>query len=227
MTSHAKDGWTDGDDPSNADDVDGSPADVDVSGDTGAPVDEAESSEASDEPVDDPVTEPVDPTGFGGLPPPPIGMTDDLADYEAELFGADVDLATERDEYRDALLRVKADFDNYRKRVAKDHAATVERAAEKIVADLLPVLDACEAALAHGAEDVEPIFKSLVDILEKGGLQRMQTDGQVFDPNLHEAVLHEPAEGSEGSETIVVESLRSGYLWNGRVVRPAMVKVKG
>jgi molecular chaperone GrpE len=64
----------------------------------------------------------------------------------------------------------------------------------------------------------------MVDILEKGGLQRMQTDGQPFDPNLHEAVLHEPG---DSDETIVVESLRTGYLWNGRVVRPAMVKVKG
>src|SRR5262245_46831314 len=54
-------------------------------------------------------------------------------------------------EYRDALLRVKADFDNYKKRIAKDHAATVERASERLVVDLLPVLDACEAAIAHGA----------------------------------------------------------------------------
>jgi molecular chaperone GrpE len=135
-------------------------------------------------------------------------------------------VVAERDEYRDALLRVKADFDNYRKRVAKDQAATVERAAERLVADLLPVLDACEAALGHGAADVEPIHKSLLDVLEKGGLTRMSVEGQTFDPNLHEAVLHEQAD-DETVETMVVDNLRTGYLWNGRVVRPAMVKVKG
>jgi molecular chaperone GrpE len=135
-------------------------------------------------------------------------------------------LVAERDDYRDALLRIKADFDNYKKRVAKDHAATVERAAERLVAELLPVLDACEAALGHGAADVEPIHKSLLDVLEKGGLTRMSPDGQPFDPNLHEAVMHEPGD-DETPETVVVDSLRTGYLWNGRVVRPAMVKVKG
>jgi molecular chaperone GrpE len=135
-------------------------------------------------------------------------------------------LAAERDEYRDALLRVKADFDNYRKRVAKDQAATVERAAERLVSDLLPVLDACEAAIGHGAADVEPIHKSLLDVLEKGGLSRLSPEGQPFDPNLHDAVMHEPGD-DDTVETTVVDSLRTGYLWNGRVVRPAMVKVRG
>lgn len=150
-----------------------------------------------------------------------------LDDTEAAFVDGTVgrsDLATERDEYRDALMRVKADFENYKKRVAKDQTTMVERAAEKLVSDLLPVLDACEAALGHGAEDVEPIFKSLLDILEKGGLVPMLPEGQPFDPNLHEAVVHEP---SDDDEIIVLESLRRGYLWNGRVVRPAMVKVKG
>lgn len=141
-----------------------------------------------------------------------------------EGVGLASDAASERDEYRDALLRVKADFDNYRKRVAKDNAATVERAAEKLVAELLPVLDACEAALGHGSVDVEPIYKSLLDTLEKSGLVRMDPEGLPFDPNLHEAVLHEPG---DDDETVVLESLRTGYVWKGRVIRPAMVKVKG
>lgn len=150
-----------------------------------------------------------------------------LAESEATFVDGTVgrsDLATERDEYRDALMRVKADFENYKKRVAKDQTTMAERAAEKLVSDLLPVLDACEAALGHGAEDVEPIFKSLLDVLEKGGLVPMLPEGQPFDPNLHEAVIHEP---SDDDEIVVLESLRRGYLWNGRVVRPAMVKVKG
>jgi molecular chaperone GrpE len=185
--------------------------------------------------------------GAAGSPPPgpdagadPVGSdrlpAEELADAERAVeealsevpVAADqgAALAAERDEYRDALIRVKADFDNYKKRVAKDQAATVERAAERLVSDLLPVLDACEAALDHGATDVEPIHKSLLDVLEKGGLLRMSPEGQPFDPNLHEAVIHEPADDTTG-ETVVVGSLRTGYLWNGRVVRPAMVKVKG
>ena len=165
-----------------------------------------------------------------------VGDGDELADAERTLeealgeppaAGGSVDgLAAERDEYRDALLRIKADFENYKKRVAKDQAATVERAAERLVADLLPVLDACDAAIGHGAADVEPIQKSLLDVLEKAGLTRLNPEGQVFDPNLHEAVMHEPGDDAS-SETIVVGNLRTGYLWNGRVVRPAMVKVRG
>ncbi len=199
MTSHAKDGWAGDEEPSEA-----QPADP-------------------------------DPVGFDDLPPPPDpdrGPLDealaygeaDLSDFEQDFGSGAAGLVAERDQYRDALLRVKADFDNYKKRVAKDQAATVERAAEKIVAELLPVLDACEAALGHGASDVEPIFKSLSDTLEKGGLERMHPEGHPFDPNLHEAVMHEPG---DGDETLVVEVMRSGYLWNGRVVRPAMVRVRG
>lgn len=140
------------------------------------------------------------------LPDPPAGPTGEAA------------------EYKEALMRVKADFDNYKKRIAKDHAATVERAAEKLVVELLPVLDACEAAISHGAEGVEPVYKSLVDILEKNGLVRLAGEGSPFDPNLHDAVLHEPG---DGDEIVITENLRTGYQWNGRVVRPAMVKVRG
>jgi len=163
-------------------------------------------------------------------PDPP----DDLID-EAEVFaaadeqelvdaGEGAGLQGEAAEYRDALLRVKADFDNYKKRIAKDHAATVERASEKLVVELLPVLDACEAAIAHGADGVEPIYKSLVDILEKNGLVRLAGEGSPFDPNLHDAVLHEPG---DSDEIVITENLRTGYQFNGRVVRPAMVKVRG
>jgi len=146
------------------------------------------------------------------------------ADPEQDLGAPSAGPAGEAAEYRDALLRVKADFENYKKRIAKDHAATVERAAEKLVVELLPVLDACEAAVAHGVEGVEPVYKSLVDILEKNGLVRLAGEGSPFDPNLHDAVLHEPG---DGDEIVITENLRTGYQWNGRVVRPAMVKVRG
>ena len=130
----------------------------------------------------------------------------------------------ERDEYRDALQRLKAEFDNYRKRTAKAEAETRERAAEALVVSLLPVLDACDAAVVHDADDVGPISKMLLETLAKHGLDPMVVEGEPFDPVLHEAVLHEPG---DADEPIVVESLRTGYLWKGHVLRPAMVKVKG
>ena len=130
----------------------------------------------------------------------------------------------ERDEYRDALQRLKAEFDNFRKRTAKAESETRERASEALVVSLLPVLDACDAAVVHDATDVGPISKMLLETLAKQGLEPMVVEGEAFDPLLHEAVLHEPG---EGGDSIVVESLRTGYLWKGRVLRPAMVKVKG
>ncbi|HEY5155257.1 MAG TPA: nucleotide exchange factor GrpE [Acidimicrobiales bacterium] len=130
----------------------------------------------------------------------------------------------ERDEYRDALQRVKAEFDNYRKRTAKADTENRERAAEYLVGQLLPVLDACDAAIIHDATDVGPISKMLLEILLKEGLEPMVPEGQPFDPTLHEAVFHEPGDGGEPT---VVESLRTGYRWKGRVLRPAMVKVRG
>ena len=88
---------------------------------------------------------------------------------------------------------------------------------------LLPVLDACDAAVQHGAEDVVPVQNQLVDTLTKLGLERLEPEGAAFDPNFHEAVMHEP--GDDGP--LVAEVMRTGYSWKGRVLRPAMVKVKG
>jgi molecular chaperone GrpE len=134
------------------------------------------------------------------------------------------DLAAERDEYREALQRLKAEFENYRKRVDRDRQAERERAAEGLVGQLLPILDACEAATGHGEAGVEPIHKQLLDLLEREGLELLLPIGEAFDPNAHEAVLHE--EG-DGGDPVVVEALRTGYAWHGRVLRPAMVKVRG
>ncbi len=134
--------------------------------------------------------------------------------------------ASERDEYLDALLRNQADFENYRKRVAKQTADDAARATEALVEQLLPVLDACDGAISHGATEVEPIYAALLGTLEKVGLARVEPMGEVFDPNHHEAVLHEPAHDGE-DETVVSSVLRPGYSWKGRVVRPAMVKVRG
>jgi molecular chaperone GrpE len=172
--------------------------------------------------------------GAGARPDPTDDLTDDelleAAAGAEEGFSPEassaVDVAVlvaERDEYRDTLLRVKAEFDNHRKRSAREQGEVRERAAEGLVDKLLVVLDACDAAVGHGAADVEPIAKMLVDVLEREGLERMAAAGAAFDPNLHDAVLHEPG---DGGEPVVAEVLRAGYAWKGRVLRPAMVKVR-
>jgi molecular chaperone GrpE len=132
----------------------------------------------------------------------------------------------ERDDYRDALVRLQADFENYKKRMLKQQTEYLERAASQLVDKLLPVLDAADLAMAHGGgEDIKQVTGALVSALEKEGLERIAGEGSPFDPTLHDAVMHEPAE--EGGEQTVTEVLRAGYKWKGRVLRPAMVKVRG
>jgi molecular chaperone GrpE len=160
---------------------------------------------------------------------PAAVLGDDLiAPAEAET--AEVDLPTalaQRDEYLALARRVQADFENFRKRSMKQQADHVAAASGRLVESLLPVLDACDSAVAHGVDGVEPVQKQLLDVLTKAGLEVVATDGVPFDPTVHEAVLHEPAaEGEEGGEPRIVEVLRTGYLWQGRTLRAAMVKVR-
>jgi molecular chaperone GrpE len=135
-------------------------------------------------------------------------------------------LVAERDEFLDAYRRTAADFDNYRKQAQKRITDEVVRSQGGFVERMLPVLDAIEAAKAHAGDDassVEAVSKALLGFLEKEGLERVDPAGEPFDPNLAEAVMHEPGDG----EPTVVEVLRTGYLWQGRVIRAAMVKVSG
>ncbi len=135
----------------------------------------------------------------------------------------------EHDEYLDALRRLQAEFDNYRKRVQRQQYEILENAAASLVKQLLPVLDTADLALAHGGgEDVEQVAGALFDILSKEGLERIDPQGQPFDPAHHDAVAHEPVEGQGAPEMPEVsEVLRAGYLWKGQILRPAMVKVRG
>lgn len=149
-------------------------------------------------------------------------MVQDLESAFAELNI--IEVVKERDEFKDIALRVQADFENYRKRAAVQLTDEVDRSTGRLVEAMLPVLDACEAAVAHGVEGVENIWSSLLGTLQKSGLEALDLQGQPFDPALAEAVLHE--EG-DGGEAVVVEVLRTGYRWKGRVLRAAMVKVKG
>lgn len=134
-------------------------------------------------------------------------------------------VTAERDQYLDASRRIQAEFENYRKAVAKREVEARERANESLVNEILPVLDACDGALASGATDVEPVRASLYDALVKQGLDRIDDAESPFDPERHDAVMHEPAENADGP--VVAQVLRAGYSWKGRVVRPAMVKVRG
>ena len=128
----------------------------------------------------------------------------------------------ERDQFRDAYQRAAADFDNFRKQAQRRVEDEVARATGGIVERLLPVLDACDGALAHGATEVEPIVAALLGALEKEGLVRVDPIGEAFDPTIAEAVVHEPG---DGGDHMVSEVMRAGYTWHGRVLRPAMVKV--
>lgn len=134
-------------------------------------------------------------------------------------------LTRERDEYRDALQRLQAEFSNYRKRVAKQSEEQRARAEETLVEKLLPVLDTADLALSHGGgEDIKQLSASLFSVLEKEGLEKIDNAGEAFDPNHHDAVAHEPGDGGVQE---VAEVMRAGYRWRGRVLRPAMVKVRG
>jgi molecular chaperone GrpE len=150
----------------------------------------------------------------------------DAAEVEAAEEAVELDieaLRAERDQFKDIAMRLQADFDNYRKRVATQQADEVQRATGRIAEALLPVLDACEAAYGQHPAEVEPLFNLLLGELRKLGLETMNLHDQPFDPNLAEAVLHEPG---DGGEPVVSEVLRSGYTWKGRVLRAAMVKVR-
>ncbi|MFT3851894.1 MAG: nucleotide exchange factor GrpE [Ilumatobacteraceae bacterium] len=173
---------------------------------------------------------PIDMDGVEAPPTEKAGgagasVTDEQIDTAAEAVEVDVAaLLEERDSYKDIALRLQADFENYRKRVASQHADDVARATGKLAEALLPVLDACEAAFVQHPAEVEPLFNLLLGELRKQGLEALNLHEQPFDPAVADAVLHEPG---EGAEPVVSEVLRTGYTWKGKVLRPAMVKVRG
>lgn len=157
-------------------------------------------------------------------------LSDDTDALEAIPDAASAELETlvaERDMYRDLAQRQLADFDNFRKRVATQQALDVQAATGKLAEALLPVLDACEAAFVQHPAEVEPLFNLLLGELRKQGLEAMNLLGEPFDPNLADAVLHEEGDDTTVDGPVVVEVLRSGYTWKGKVLRAAMVKVKG
>jgi molecular chaperone GrpE len=161
-----------------------------------------------------------------------VTQEEQQAPDEARVESGDVDVAAlqaERDELFDRLQRLAAEFDNFRKRSAREQAAMFARANERLVKELLPILDdlgrALEAASEHEEakleEGVRLVHRALADLLAKEGLAEIPTDGK-FDPHVHEALLSQPSDEEEGK---VIEVVQKGYKLGDHVLRPARVVV--
>jgi molecular chaperone GrpE len=141
-------------------------------------------------------------------------------------------MTRERDEYLDLARRAQADFENYRKRAARDASAAGDRAKSGLVRELLPVVDNLERALAsaedgeqHLAEGVRLVHAELVAVLERHGVQQFDPSGERFDPAEHEALSMRAQDGAESG--VVLDVVEKGYRANGTVLRPARVVVSG
>ena len=196
--------------------------------------DAGEGSEAAEE-VEEIQGSPGDPASVG-QPGEDPGALEDPETPAGEESGAEEALATlaveleetrrERDEYVDALRRLKAEFENSRKRQERERSRLLETASERLVVELLPVLDNLDRALeAEGdiREGVRATREQLADALGKEGLLPIASDGQPFDPNVHEAVMGQPSE--EHEEGTILQTFQRGYLLNGKPIRAAKVVV--
>ena len=160
------------------------------------------------------------------------GPRDQYRDQSGRAESVDVDaLQADRDQLFDRLQRLAAEFDNFRKRNAREQAAFAERANERLVKELIPILDdlgrALEAAAEHEEAKLEDgvrlVHRSLADLLQKQGLTEIETEGK-FDPHVHEALLSQPSDAEEGS---VIEVVQKGYKLGDKVLRPARVVIAG
>jgi molecular chaperone GrpE len=169
-----------------------------------------------------------------GPEPAPSPVEEDAANAaSAEVEGDAASAASaEVEEYRAHLQRLQAEFDNYRKRVLREQTSAVEMAAEPVMRRLLEVLDDFELALLHAGEDVdrdrllkgvELVYAKLLNALRAEGLERIEAEGQPFDPAIHEALMQT---GDGDGEPRVAEVFRPGYELRGRVIRPAGVRVE-
>ena len=152
--------------------------------------------------------------------------TPDASGAEADIDWSEVDvpaLLAERDEFKSIAQRVQAEFENFRKQANIRAQADADRATGRLAEAFLPVLDAAEAAFLRHPDEVGPLLNQMLTELKKQGLESLDLDGQLFDPEVAEAVAHGPV---DGGEPLVAEVLRSGYQWKGKTLRAAMVKTK-
>jgi molecular chaperone GrpE len=160
----------------------------------------------------------------GASDPPATSDVASLADQIAKLLA-------EKSELTETLIRRQADFENYRKRVERERQSEHHRGIEGLIESLLPVLDGFERALAAHADPgyenyrkgFELIYRQLENTLSKKGLEQIDAEGKPFDPNLHHAV--ERIESSDYPDGTVIGVLQAGYMFHGKVLRPAMVRV--
>lgn len=142
-------------------------------------------------------------------------------------------LKAERDELYDRLLRKQAEFDNYKKRVERERSEYVQFASAELMKELLNAMDSFDLAIHNASSDsaagdtilrgLDLIYKQFQDTLARFGLKAIEARGQVFDPNLHQAVSTVPTD--DVAENTVVDELRKGYMLNGKLLRPVMVSV--
>jgi molecular chaperone GrpE len=170
---------------------------------------------------EEPVASPSQPAeAKGATADPPAGSDAEVAKIAAEL-----------DDLRQTLLRRQADFDNYRKRTEKERAEDWKRSTARVIEGLIPTIDGFEQALAAHREKeyenyrkgFELIYKQLLDNMAKLGAERMDPIGKPFDPHQHQAV--DRAETAEHDDGTILQVFQPGYLFHGRVLRPAMVRV--
>src|SRR5262252_7421739 len=158
-------------------------------------------------------------------------LTDAAPETAAPESSLVADLERERDDYKDRWLRKSAEFDNYRKRIERERREQADQAIVDVMQDLLPVIDDLDRALTVDAGEggaayrkgVELIHGKLQEVLRKAGVRPIAAAGADFDPNVHQAVLHESSPGHRDGE--VIDVLRKGYMIGDRLLRPAMVKV--
>jgi molecular chaperone GrpE len=177
------------------------------------------------------------PTPGAGAHTPGVGSLrgDGGEDDEAREVEGDLDelvaTAAQRDEYLALAQRTQADFENYRKRVARESAAAAERGVAKLAKELLPALDNLDRALESAAQEdpllegVRLVRAELAAALARVGIESYDPTGEPFDPAHHEAIAQQPVEGAESGT--VVEVYQPGYRLNGNVIRPARVVVAG
>lgn len=153
---------------------------------------------------------------------------------ESDNLAADADVAkltADLEDLRQTLLRRQADFENYRKRIEKERLEESRRATARVVEALIPIVDSFEHALAAHREaeyenyrkGFELIHKQMLDNLAKLGVERIEPTGQQFDPHQHQAL--DRAESTDAPDGTVLQVFQPGYLFHGRVLRPAMVRV--
>ena len=157
-----------------------------------------------------------------GVEEPETVESDQVAALTEELEA----VRAERDEHLDSLKRLRAEFENTRKRQERERERILHTAAEKLVKELLPVVDNLDRALEVEGdirEGVRSIRDQLVNVLNEEGLSPVASDGETFDPNVHEAVMGQPSE--EHEDGTVIQTFERGYLLNGKPIRPAKVVV--